>query len=169
MSEPAANGSSEDLFVARSNRQFVLDQPPMSNTSPEFGAWITAELDERKLTARKAAEQTGVNRTTVSEMKRGIVPSYDTLVRFAAGIGLSEAEILRQAGRQIVEEESGPRRFWQGLRELSQEFGEVSLRVAEAPEELPVWQADAILARLRSDLERKRRLGLHHHEEGPAG
>lgn len=69
----------------------------MPKIIPAFGAAVARLFQERGLTPRSARAITGINHMTLHEMRQGVVPSVDLLIRFCRKLGLSLAEWLRLA------------------------------------------------------------------------
>jgi len=64
-----------------------------------FGASIRETRIEQALTQEKLAEKASLTLTFVGEVERGEkMPSLDTVVRLASGLGMSGAELLQRSG-----------------------------------------------------------------------
>lgn len=70
----------------------------MARISEGFSDLVSAILDKRCISLRGAMLKTGVTHSVIGEMRKGIIPSRDTIGRFAKGMGVSEQELMVAAG-----------------------------------------------------------------------
>jgi transcriptional regulator with XRE-family HTH domain len=70
----------------------------MAKISEEFGKRVTEALTVKGLSLRGVTYKTGISFTIVGNMRHGIVPSRDTVFRFATGLGLDTKEWMILAG-----------------------------------------------------------------------
>jgi hypothetical protein len=90
----------------------------MRKLQPSFGAAVTRVLQERGLSQRSASYQTGIDRFTLADMQRGVVPKMEKVLQFARSFGLDENEWLELSGYGRVGEESGAQILAEGLLAL---------------------------------------------------
>lgn len=68
-------------------------------TNVEFGEWLQAELDSRKIKASDLADRSGVDKTIISRALAGErMPKPETLVEIAKGLDVLPIRIFEAAG-----------------------------------------------------------------------
>lgn len=115
----------------------------MPKVSEKFGAAVRELLDSRGLTLRAASLKTGVDHTTIKQMRDGLVPKKGIVIDFAQGMDENINHWLELAGYEPIP----PRLIRGGLEpvqvylrkthghKLSDEEIEAILRVIEEIEE----------------------------------
>lgn len=126
-------------------------------TNAELAAAVAALLKERGLSLRQAGQLAGLGHVTISNLRRGVTPGVETILKFARGLGVEPNEWLRLAGYAELDADSvnGYGRFVLGLAELCTELGRpipVSLDMDQAQRMTPA-QAEETLAVLRRQAE----------------
>ena len=112
---------------------------------------MTRVLGEHQLGKRQQTVRTGLDHVTIGKMMDGIIPSVETVEKFARGFKLDVNEWRGLAGYEPVE--SGAQLLDAGLYRLSQRVGEVIPWEGETPRErLTPEQARAELADIEEEL-----------------
>lgn len=70
----------------------------MAKVSAEFGEMVSKELEDRKLSLRGVMYKTGVSHAVVSDMRHGVVPTKNTVEKFALGLGIDPMPFLIASG-----------------------------------------------------------------------
>ena len=119
-------------------------------------------VEEHGLTFRGQRIRTGLNHVTVGDMASGIVPSLDTVEKFARGFGLDVNEWRALAGYERVEDDPSPEALlWDGVRAAAMDWAEAHPdaelnlqyhRLASKPP-LTREEAEAAVAQFRETLE----------------
>ena len=89
----------------------------------ELESLITQVLDERALSDREAGRAAGLHHSTVGTLRRGEVPSRETLSKFAKAFNIPEKTILKAAGGLGIECLSG--------KEIAKEFRDICKRIEQ--------------------------------------
>lgn len=112
---------------------------------------MTQVLTEHQLGKRQQTVRTGLDHVTIGKMMDGIIPSVETVEKFARGFKLDVNDWRTRAGYEPVE--SGAQLLDAGLYRLSQRAGEVIPWEGETPrEQLTPDQARAELADIEAEL-----------------
>lgn len=124
---------------------------------PEFGAAVRAALEERKLSRRGQRALTSLDHVTVGTMAQGIVPTMETVVRFAQGLGLDVNQWLTLAGYEPMPPAliTGTDLLWDLLLDLQKEFPDrrIPLPVLRGEwETLTRDSAEIIIRSIRNEL-----------------
>lgn len=123
----------------------------MPRVDPAFGQAVTQVLSDHQLGKRQQTVRTGLDHVTIGKMMDGIIPSVETVERFARGFQLDVNEWRTLAGYEPVE--SGAQILDAGLYRLSQRVGEVIPWEGETPRDrLTPEQARAELADIEEEL-----------------
>lgn len=123
----------------------------MPRVDPAFGQAVTQVLSDHQLGKRQQTVRTGLDHVTIGKMMDGIIPTVETVERFARGFQLDVNEWRVLAGYEPVE--SGAQILDAGLYRLSQRVGEVIPWEGETPRErLTPEQARAELADIEEEL-----------------
>lgn len=88
----------------------------MRKLQPQFGDAIARVLQEHGLSQRAASHQTGIDRFTLADMLKGVVPKMEKVLQFARAFNLDEYEWLELAGYDAAE--SGAHILAEGLLAL---------------------------------------------------
>ena len=75
----------------------------MPRVDQTFGSAVARVLDEHRLGKRQQTVRTGIDHVTVGKMLDGIIPSLETVEKFARGFGLDVNEWRLLAGFPKVE------------------------------------------------------------------
>jgi transcriptional regulator with XRE-family HTH domain len=76
----------------------------MAKASKQFGEAVSELLDSRGLSLRAAALKTGVDHTTISQMRTGMVPKKGIIIDWAVGLGEDINHWLTLAGYEPIPE-----------------------------------------------------------------
>jgi lambda repressor-like predicted transcriptional regulator len=71
-------------------------------TNARLAAAVGAVLDERGMTLRAAAQLTGLHYVTIRNLRQGVAPQAETILKFAWGLGLDSSEWLELAGHAAL-------------------------------------------------------------------
>lgn len=85
---------------------------------PQFGAAVTRLLAEQGLSQRAASYRTGIDRFTLADMQKGVVPRMEKVLEFARAFDQDENQWLELAGFERVGTESGAEVLAAGLLAL---------------------------------------------------
>lgn len=123
---------------------------------PQFGEAMVAAREARGLSQRGAAIKADVDRYTLSDMERGVVPRNPIFIlKCAKAYGVDGNEFLRLAEMEAMPTASdGAARFLAGLDELAAEFGEFTVAARGGMGSIRTTEdAERELANLRRMLE----------------
>jgi transcriptional regulator with XRE-family HTH domain len=76
----------------------------MAKASKQFGEAVSELLDARGLSLRAAALKTGVDHTTISQMRSGMIPKKGIIIDWAVGLGEEINHWLKLAGYEPIPE-----------------------------------------------------------------
>lgn len=123
----------------------------MPRVDNDFGLAVTQVLAEHQLGKRQQTVRTGLDHVTIGKMMDGIIPSVETVEKFARGFKLDVNAWRTRAGYEPVE--SGAQLLDAGLYRLSQRAGEVIPWEGNTPrEQLTPAEARAELADIEAEL-----------------